>query len=164
MIIATLAYLGGRAIYFKPKFRNGENTPGISGTLLNGNKFSLEELKGNFVLIDFWGSWCGPCRKENPELVKLYRQYKETTFKNNARFEIVSVAIETDEGQWKRAIGKDQLDWAYHIVQLDRFNSPIAKVFGVREIPTKYLLNDKGKIISVNPSIKEIDRILAERI
>jgi thiol-disulfide isomerase/thioredoxin len=158
LIAGFAIYAVVRYFYMKPKFRNGEAIPKIEARLINGDQFSIEDLSGQFVLVDFWGSWCAPCRKENPDLVKIYDKYKDKDF------EIVSIAIETDEGRWKNAIANDNLYWPYHIVQLDRFSSPIAKEFGVREIPTKYLLNKEGKIISVNATIDVLDRLLADRI
>jgi len=158
LIAGFAIYALARYLYMKPKFRNGESIPKIEATLMNGQAFDIEDLKGQFVLVDFWGSWCAPCRKENPDLVKLYEKYKEKNFT------VVSIAIETNEGRWKRAIEKDNLSWPYHIVQLDRFASPLAKEFGVREIPTKYLLNKEGQIISVNATMDVLDRLLADRI
>ncbi|GLR19793.1 TlpA family protein disulfide reductase [Portibacter lacus] len=164
LIAGFAIYALVRYFYMKPKFRNGEDIPKIEATLIDGKEFNIDELSGKYVLVDFWGSWCGPCRKENPSLVKLYEKYHDQEFKNASGFEVVSIAIETDESKWKRAIEMDKLIWPYHIVQLDRFSSPIAKEFGVREIPTKYLLNEKGKIISVNATIDILDRLLADRI
>jgi len=148
----------------KPKFRNGEDIPTIEAELLNGDRFNIEQLKGKYVLVDFWGSWCGPCRKENPALVALYNKYNGQKFAKASGFEVVSIAVETEQDKWKRAIVKDGLSWPYHIVQLERFSSPIVKEFGVREIPTKYLLNEKGQIISVNATMDVLDRLLADRI
>ena len=79
-------------------------------------------------------------------------------------FEIVSVAIETNEKRWKKAIQSDQLNWPYHIVQLDRFKSPIALEYGVREIPTKYLLDTKGEILMVNPTFAKLNSFFEERV
>ena len=158
LIAGFAIYAVVRYFYMKPKFRNGETIPKIEASLINGEQFNIDDLKGQFVLVDFWGSWCAPCRKENPGLVKLYDKYKDKGF------QVVSIAIETDEAKWKRAIEKDNLSWPYHIVQLDRFSSPIAKEFGVREIPTKYLLNKEGEIISVNATMDVLDLLLADRI
>ena len=164
LIVGFILYALGRYFYMKPKFRNGEKIPVISGSLIDGSEFNISDLQGKYVLVDFWGSWCAPCRKENPGLVNLYNKYNDKSFKEATGFEILSIAIETDENRWKRAIEKDGLNWSYHIVQLDRFQSPIAKEFGVREVPTKYLLNEKGQIISVNATTAALDQLLAARL
>ncbi len=148
----------------KPKFRNGEDIPAFTATLKDGSTFELSSLKGQFVLLDFWGSWCGPCRRENPELVDLYNKFRNAEFKKASGFEVVSIGVETNADSWMNAIQKDRLIWPYHILQGDRFQSPIVKQFGVREIPTKYLLNEKGQIIAVNPGIKLVDKLLNDRL
>ena len=164
LIVGFILYFIGSYFYKKPKFRNGENIPQIEANLIDGSPFNIKDLSGKYVLIDFWGSWCPPCREENPAIVELYKKYNKQKFKNADGFEIVSIAIETNEKRWKSAISKDNLDWPYHIVQLDRFKSPLPKEFGVREIPTKYLLNEKGQIISVNATVEVLDNLLAQRI
>ena len=161
LVIGVAAYYGGRYLYFKPKFNDGENLPGFSGTLLNGSEFALEDLRGKYVLVDFWGSWCGPCRYESPQLVGMYEKFHGQSFPDASGFEIVSVAIETNEQRWKAAIQRDGLVWPYHIGQFDKFDSPIAKSFGVREIPTKYLIGPDGNILGVNLSFEEMDDLLS---
>lgn len=162
LIIIVLGYIANY-FYRLPKFNEGEKVKDFQAELLNGNTFHLSDLKGNYVLLDFWGSWCGPCRKENPELVSLHKQLQPVTIENAGGFDIVSVAIETRKENWINAITKDGLDWTYHIGQFDRFDSPIAKLYGVREIPTKYLINPEGMIIMVNPSIEEVQSYILER-
>ncbi len=163
LVVLILAYAGYK-LYLMPKFGNGAAIPEISADLLNGEEFRLSDLKGSFVLLDFWGSWCGPCRRDNPNLVALYETFNGQNFKQAKGFEIVNVAIETSEKSWKRAIEKDGLSWKYHILQNDLFKSPIAKEFGVREIPTKYLLNPKGEIIAVNPNKQEVTEVLQKAL
>ena len=164
-ILIVLALLGfvGYKIYQLPKFSDGEVVPGFQAQLIDGSAFSLSDLQENYVLLDFWGSWCGPCRVENPELVKLHKTYNGKSYTDAKGFEIVSVAIETNEARWKRAIEKDKLNWPHHIVQLDRFKGPIAKEYGVREIPTKYLLNTNGEVLMVNPSFEELHTFLSQK-
>ena len=165
-ILLFLALIGfiGYQVYKMPKFSDGEQAPGFQAELLNGTSFSLSDLSGSYVLLDFWGSWCGPCRVESPNLVALHKSFNGKSFKDAKGFEIVNVAIETNEARWKQAIEKDKLNWPHHIVQLDRFSSPIAKQYGVREIPTKYLLDTKGEILMVNPSFLELESFLNERV
>lgn len=158
------AFYLGRYFYFLPKFSDGEAAPGFQAELIDGAAFSLADHYGNYILLDFWGSWCGPCRAESPSLVSLYKDYNDKHFKNAEGFKIISVAIETNEKRWKQAIKKDNLDWPFHIVQLNRFSSPIAKQYGVREIPTKYLLDTNGEILKVNPSFEALRSFLDEEI
>ncbi len=154
----------GCYFYKMPKFSDGESVQNFNATLIDGSDFNTKDLRGTIFLLDFWGSWCGPCRKENPELVSLYNDYNNREYENDLSFEIVSVAIETNEARWKSAIAKDALHWKYHIVQLDRFKSPIATQYGVREIPTKYLINEKGVIIGVNQKVSEIRQYLDQQL
>lgn len=160
LVIAYAAYY----FYKKPKYINGETAPQFSAQLIDGTEFSLSDMKGKYVLIDFWGSWCGPCRQENPSIVKLYDQFNGKTFTDASGFEVVSIAIENNEKRMKNAIAKDNLKWKYHIPQLDRFKSPIVIQYGVNEIPTKYLVNPEGYIMGVNQSAIEIERLLGERL
>lgn len=162
LVLVVLGYAGYK-IYQMPKFSDGEIAPGFQAELIDGKSFTLSDLSGNYVLLDFWGSWCGPCRQESPDLVKLHDTFNGKSFSDAKGFEIVSVAIETNENRWKSAIAKDRLNWPHHIVQLDRFKGPIAKEYGVREIPTKYLLDTKGEIIMVNPSFEKIHEFLNQK-
>jgi len=168
-LFVSLAIVGlffaGRYLYMKPKFMVGTSAPNFSGTLQNGDEFELDDLRQqNMVLLDFWGSWCGPCREENPSLVKLYDEFHGQNFDGFEDFEIVSVAIETRKEPWERAILTDNLKWEYHIPQFDRFSSPIAKQYGVREIPTTYLLNTKGQIVGVNMTYDDLQKYLTEKL
>ncbi|MEO1715034.1 MAG: TlpA disulfide reductase family protein [Bacteroidota bacterium] len=161
-------YMGGRYIYFKPKMVNGETAPAFTATLKDGTSFALNDLKGQYVLLDFWGSWCGPCRAESPNLKALYEKYKPQRFANGETFEILSVGIEKNPKSWEAAIQKDQLQWKYHILDqgssLRFFDSPIAGIYQIREVPTKFLLDPKGRIIAVNPSYEELQKLLDSRL
>lgn len=165
-ILLVLLVIGYAGYYFykMPKFKNGQKAPQFESELMDGNTFELKDLEGKYVLIDFWGSWCGPCRRENPKIVALYNKYNKAVFNDASGFEVVSIGVENREKSWKNAITKDGLKWKYHIAQMDRFKSPIVSKYGVKEIPTKYLLNEKGEIIGVNLSAEEIDLMLSRRL
>ncbi|MEM8524164.1 MAG: TlpA disulfide reductase family protein [Bacteroidota bacterium] len=164
LLIMVVGFFIGRKIYFKPNVIQGDKAPIFSAQTLDSQNFELASLKGNYVLLDFWGSWCGPCRRENPALVELHEKYNKKRFEDAAKFEIVSVGIEKDRRRWLSAIKQDRLNWEYHISDLKEFDDEVAQSYGVRSIPSKFLINPEGVIISVNQSIKEIDEILAKKV
>ena len=146
----------------------GTSAPNFTGQLIDGTAFELDKLRAdNLVLLDFWGSWCPPCRQANPDLVKLYDEFHGQEYAGFSDFDIVSVSIESNErsiGAWKQAITSDGLQWKNHIVQTDRFSSPIAKLYGITEIPTTYLINPKGQIVGVNMTYEALKIYLNERL
>ncbi|MEY3248709.1 MAG: hypothetical protein RL742_752 [Bacteroidota bacterium] len=155
--LALLVALAWRQ-YRKPRFIAGEVVPPFTATLLNGQTVAFEEFRGKYVLIQFWGSWCGPCRAENPLLLGLYNQY------HDRGFEIFSIGIEQNAQAWQRAITRDGLIWPYHTADMKRFDGDLAKMFNVHSIPTTFLVDPQGWIIKVNPDPAEIARILSEKI
>ena len=164
LILFVIGFLGYKYVYQAPKYSDGEILPNFETTLLNEEAFELKQLRGKYVLVDFWGSWCPPCREDNPNIVKLYDEFNGKSFTDAEGFEVVSIAIETKKDRCVSAIEQDGLRWEYHIVLLDRFKSEIAKAFGVREIPTKYLLSPSGKIISVNSSYEKLQKMLNDKL
>lgn len=154
--VLIAGYFIGKYFYMKPKFVNGETIPEFA---LN-EKEQISDLRGNYVLLDFWGSWCGPCIAEFDDMRNLYQKYNGKKFTDANNFEIVGIAIESDQGRWERAVKKYQLDWKYQVLDLSSnlrfFNSPIANQYGVKEVPTKYLISPEGVIIGVNLPFEEI--------
>jgi thiol-disulfide isomerase/thioredoxin len=104
----------------------------------------LSDLRGKVVLIDFWASWCGPCRKENPNVVKTYAKYKD------AGFTVMSVSLDRDRNAWLAAIEKDQLSWPNHVSDLGHWSSRVPQMYGVKGIPFTVLIDQEGKIIKTN--------------
>ena len=108
-----------------------------------GEEIKLSSLKGNVVLIDFWASWCMPCRAENPNVKRLYKKYK------NQGFTVYSVSLDDDKQKWVEAIEKDGLEWPNHVSDLLKWNSPMPQLYGFQGIPHTVLINREGNIIGV---------------
>ena len=144
--------------YRQPRFVAGENIPDFEVSLLNGERSKLSDLKGKYVLLQFWGSWCGPCRKENPELVKLYEKY------HDRGFEIFSIGLEQNPQAWQQAIKQDGLLWKYHSLESAEFSGGLAQQFNVKSIPTIFLISAQGVIMGVDLKLEYIDRMLSEKI
>jgi thiol-disulfide isomerase/thioredoxin len=157
-------YFGVRYIYFIPKYKAGEKISSFNHTLADGTQFTLSKLEGQYVLLQFWGSWCGPCRKDNPLLVQLYKSFADKKFKEAEGFTIVSIGLEKNKENWQKAIVNDNMIWPYHILQEEGLSSSLALEYGVKEIPTKYLLGPDGKVLLTNPSAEEIAAILRDKV
>jgi len=126
----------------------GNKAPDIQMTNPAGEIIKLSSLKGKLVLIDFWASWCGPCRAENPMVVKTYKSFHEAQFKNGNCFEIFSVSLDSNKDKWVNAIQKDNLEWPYHVSDLLFWNNAAAVRYGVNSIPTNFLINGDGIIVA----------------
>ena len=124
---------------------------------MNGKKIKLSELKGKVVLIDFWASWCIPCRKSNPGLAKLYADYK------SKGFEIYGISIDDNKDAWKKAVGADKITWT-QVNDPGGWDAPIAVKWNLNQIPASFLLDEKGVIIAVDPIHREIEAQLKKRL
>lgn len=122
----------------------GDEAPEIEMTDMDGNTRKLSDLRGKVVLIDFWASWCRPCRMENPNVVRLYNEYKEKGF------EVFSVSLDRNKESWKRAVEKDGLVWSNHVSELKHWDCQAARDYSVTGIPATFLIDKDGKIIQKN--------------
>ena len=133
----------------------GNDAPEIELNDPDGTPVALSSLRGKYVLVDFWASWCGPCRRENPNVVKMYNKYKDDGF------EIFGVSLDSTKDRWLRAIKDDNLTWT-HVSDLAKWNSVAARDYGVRSIPHTVLLDPDGKIMAVKLRGAQLEEKLAE--
>ena len=128
----------------------GDKAPELVYNNPKGEELKLSQVKNKIVLIDFWASWCAPCRRENPNIVSAYKKHKDTRFKEGNGFEIFSVSLDKSAESWIKAINQDELFWKYHVSDLEGWNSEGAKIYNIRSIPSNVIINSKGIIIAKN--------------
>lgn len=133
----------------------GTPAPEINMNTPDGKPLALSSLKGKVVLIDFWASWCGPCRAENPNVVAAYKKYV------SKGFDIYSVSLDKDAEKWKQAIQKDGLVWSSHVSDLKFWQSPVVQLYNFNAIPTNVLIDKEGKILAKNLRGEELEKKLA---
>lgn len=129
------------AVTSKRYIQPGMPAPDITGMTPEGDTVSLYDIKGNIVLLDFWAAWCGPCRRENPNVVAVYQKYHANGF------EVFGVSLDENRDNWLKAIADDSLTWT-HVSDLKKWESPIAMTYAVRSIPFSVLIDREGRIIA----------------
>ncbi len=154
LFLITFCLVSAHAQYSNDMIKVGDMATDIAYPTPAGDTIRLSEINNKrYVLIDFWASWCGPCRRANPRLVEMYREYKDKKYVDAKKgFTILSVSLDSDMEKWKAAIAKDSLEWEYHMSDLGGWNTAPAKAYGVQFIPQAVLVDPTGKIIATYTS------------
>lgn len=136
----------------------GQQVPDFSISDINGKTVKLSDFIGQgYLLLDFWASWCGPCRKENPNVVEAYNKY------HNQGFDVLAVSLDKTKEAWLRGIEEDGLKY-HHVSELKFWNSDVARLYGIRSIPSNLLINSEGKIVAKNLRGNELQEVLSQFI
>ncbi len=137
--------------------RIGQKAPGFTLKAPDRNtEYSLSDFEGHFVLLEFWASWCKPCRRESPNLVRAYEKYHDAELEGGKGLRILSISLDKNVKAWKKAIEQDGLKWDSHVSSLKGWKGPVAKKYNVTKIPKNFLVNPEGKVVGMNLRGKDL--------
>lgn len=138
----------------QPSLPPDATAPEIALDSPKGKTLKLSSLRGKMVLLDFWASWCGPCRKESPNVVEAYHKYHQKEFKSGKGFEVFSVSLDRDQKAWKDAISADKLVWKYHVLDAQGI---AAANYQVATIPNAFLLDGNGVVVASGAELRGLN-------
>ena len=135
----------------------GSKVPEIEAQTLLGANFKLSDLKKDYILLDFWASWCAPCVEEQPELMKIYNEFSEQV--NDNRFDIIGISLDKSKENWSKVVEKNKIEWM-QISDLKFWKSPIAKAYFINELPYNLIIDKEGKVVAKNLHGEELENYL----
>ncbi len=138
----------------------GKTLPDIALQNPEGETLKLSDLRGSIVLVDFWASWCRPCRRENPVVREAYSRFAQKKFDGASGFKIFSVSLDNNKSAWTEAISADSLYWSWHVSDLQGWRSTTARQMGVRSIPANFLIDQDGVILATNLRGLQLEQFL----
>jgi len=160
MTILFSLFLSSCSYFNSSHLINGSPAPEITLPDRDGTSFTLSSQRGNLVLLEFWASWCKPCREENPKIVSLYNKYKDTAFQKATGLKVISISLDTDKEKWLDAVQQDNLIWEHHVSDLLGWKSIVVDSYGVSSIPSSFLVDQNGIIIGKNLKPRDLDKLL----
>jgi thiol-disulfide isomerase/thioredoxin len=165
-VLALASFSFAQAQYTNTKIEVGQKAPELAYENPQGKVLKLSEInKKRVILLDFWASWCGPCRMANPALVEFYKKYSAKKYKGAKNgFTIVSVSLDKSKEPWIEAISKDKLEWPYHMSDLGGWQSKTAAEYGVMFVPQAFLIDGNGTIIGkynrAEDCVKDLEKLM----
>jgi len=142
----------------------GDEAPDIRLKAKRGGFKNLHDYKGKIVLVQFWASWCLPCRKFSKDWIRVYEKYKNAEFKNNTGFEVYSISLDEKKKDWKKASKKDGIPWKANTLDKKGRDSNYAFIYGVSKLPSDFLLDENGKVLAIDFTASQLDQMLSNML